>query len=253
MYGIVWFHVKVKTEMDYQEEYIKKNPSLDLDQSELKANQILLFIGKMNVSSLLDIACGAGGITNILLEKLKTKKTAGLDISKEMIRVAKLNDKKKKIVWLCQNIFDYHSKKRFDLVTCIDIIEHIEDDLKFLKKVATLGNKVLIKVPMEDSILDNKIMRKLKIRDYWKESEIKYGHIHHYNETDLLKLFDKAGFKILKQGYINLPKRSLLFYEVLRVIFLPIGWFSQKAMANFVGGFMIALLEPKNITTNKQS
>jgi len=229
--------------MDYQKEYINKNPSLGLEQASLKAKQILGFLGDIEINSLLDIACGAGGITAILEHELKPKETVGLDISSEMIRVAKSKDTDKAITWLCQDIFNYCPDRKFDLVTCIDIIEHVEDDLRFLKKVSSFGKKVLVKVPMEDSILDNKIIRTLKIRDPWKESENRYGHIHHYNEKQLLELFDKSGFKLIKQGYIPLPKRTLLFYEILRVVFLPIGWFSQRAMANFVGGFKLVLME----------
>lgn len=231
--------------MDYQKEYITKNPNLGLDQANLKAKQVLAFLGEIKIDSLLDLACGAGGITIILEKALKPKETVGLDISSAMISAAKENGRAKNITWLCQDLFSYNPEKKFDLVTCIDIVEHIEDDLGTLKKIATLGQNILIKVPMEDSVLDNKIIRTLKIRDPWKENEIRYGHIHHYNEKQLLELFDKAGLKIIKQSYIPLPKRSRLFYEILRVVFLPIGWFSQKAMANFVGGFKIVLMETK--------
>ncbi len=233
--------------MDYQNEYIKKNPSLHIDQSEMKARQVLGFLGDIKINSLLDIACGAGKITTILSETLKPNFTVGLDISKAMIDVTKKNNTSKNINWVNQNIFSYSPKEKFNLVTCIDILEHVNDDFALLTKVKTLGNRILIKVPMENSFLDNKIIRRLKIRDPWKESEIKYGHIHHYNENQLDHLFATAGLRKIKEGYIPLPKRSLIFYEVLRIIFLPIGWFSQKTMANFVGGFKIVLLSKNRL------
>lgn len=228
--------------MDYQTEYINKNPQLHLEQSEVKAGQVLNFLGNGTVNSLLDLACGAGKITTILAENLKSRRTVGLDISKKMIEVAKKTHGTQNIKWIAKDIFTYFPKEKFELVTCIDILEHVEDDLALLLKVRTLGKMVLIKVPMEHSFLENRIIRASGLRDPWKESEEKYGHIHHYNEQQLNGLFAKAGFKVLKQGYISLPKRSLLFYEVFRIIFLPIGWFSQKAMAKFVGGFKIVLL-----------
>ncbi len=231
--------------MDYQKEYIAKNPKLALDEAELKSKQIQKFLGPIKVGSLLDVACGAGGITKIMDEQLESKRTVGLDISETMIKTAKRRDKGGKVTWICQDIFNYKTNHKFDLVLGIDIIEHIDNDLGILKKISTLGKKVLIKVPMEDSVLDNKIIRRLGIRDPWKESEEKYGHINHYNERGLLKLFHDAGFRIIKQGYIPLPKRSKVFWEILRVMFLPIGWFSTKAMANWVGGFKIVLIEPK--------
>ena len=229
--------------MDYQSEYIQKNPGLHLEQAEIKANQILAFLGPIKVESLLDVACGAGGITKILRRKLGSKKTVGIDLSKEMISTAEENDVDKEVEWVCQDIFRYDLEEKFDLVTGIDIIEHVPDDLALLKRMSQLGKRVLIKVPMEDSFLDNRIIRQSGLRDPWKESEEKYGHIHHYNEKQLIHLFHEAGFKIIKSGYIPLPKRSLRFYEIFRLMFLPIGWFSKKAMANFVGGFKIVLME----------
>ena len=237
--------------MDYQKEYILKNPGLHLEQAQLKAKQVLNFLGSLKIDSLLDVACGAGGITMEFNAKLKPDMAVGIDISKDMIKVAKENDTDHEIEWICEDIYKYSPKANFDLGTGIDIIEHVEDDLGLLKRMGELGKLVCIKVPMEDSFLDNQIIRKLGIRDPWKESEERYGHIHHYNEKQLNKLFTIAGFKILKEGYIPLPKRSKLFYEVFRVIFLPLGWFSQKAMANFVGGFKIVLLESFNNLSNK--
>ena len=229
--------------MDYQKEYIEKNPGLHLEQAKIKAKQILKFLGYLKIKSLLDVACGAGGITLELKRYLKIENVVGIDISKDMIKAAQENDVNKEVVWICDDIYDHQFTNKFDLVTGIDIIEHVEDDLELLSQMKKIGKKVCIKVPLEDSFLDNKVLRRFGIRDPWKESEEKYGHIHHYNEKLVEKLFYKAGFKIIKSDYIPLPKRSKLFYEIIRLFFLPIGWFSQKAMANFVGGFKIVLLE----------
>lgn len=232
--------------MDYQKEYIQNNPGLALDEAEIKAQQVLNFLGRIKIKSLLDVACGAGGITKIIQRELKTTRTIGLDISKIMIETAINNDTSGKVNWICKDLFTYQTDQKSDLVTGIDIIEHIPDDLKTLKKMATLGKLILIKTPMENSFVDRTV-RTLGINDSWKESERKYGHVHHYNEKELIKLFKDAKLKIVKDGYIPLPRRSKPLYEFLRIIFLPIGWFSPKAMANIVGGFKIALLEPINI------
>ena len=226
--------------MDYQHEYIRKNPSLHLEQAKIKADQILKFLGGMKVGSLIDVGCGAGGITVILKEKLSPVKTIGIDISKTMIDLAKR--KNKDITWYCGDIFGYKHRDKVDLIIGIDIIEHIQDDIGLLKKMGRIGHKVLIKTPLEDSFLDSKI-RKLEINDSWKDSENKYGHIHHYNDKQITKMCKDAGFKIVKSDYLPLPKRSKWLYEILRIIFLPLGWVSKRIVTNFVGGFKIILME----------
>jgi trans-aconitate methyltransferase len=232
--------------MDYQQEYILKNPGLGLDESDKKAIQILSFLGSNNFKSMIDIACGAGRITTILKQKLRLKKVVGVDISKTMIRNAKSKNITEEVEWICCDIFKYKTKYVFDLVLAIDILEHVVDDLALIKKISRMGKMTLIKTPMEDSFLDNKIMRRLGIRDHWKESEERYGHVHHYNERQLADLVEKADCEIVKEDYIPLPKRSTVFWEVFRIIFLPIGWFSKKAMTNFVGGFKIVLIKKKD-------
>jgi len=232
--------------MDYQKEYILKNPKLGLDEADKKALQILSFLETFRFKSMIDVACGAGGITTILKQRLRLENVVGVDISKTMIRNAKSKYGVEEIEWVCSDIFKYKTKKLYDLILAIDIVEHVEDDLALIKKISRMGKMVLLKIPMEDSILDNKIMRNLGIRDHWKESEEKYGHIHHYNEKQIISLIDRSDCEIIKEDYIPLPKRSSMFWEVFRIMFLPIGWFSKKAMANFVGGFKIVLIKRKN-------
>ena len=103
---------------------------------------------------ILDIGCG-GGLLCEPLSKLGAR-VVGIDASEKNIKIAKTHAKKNnlKIDYYCASPENFISKKKFDVVLNMEIVEHVEDvnlflkeSSKFLKKdgimfVATL-NKTL--------------------------------------------------------------------------------------------------------------
>jgi len=228
--------------MDYQKEYIEKNPDMHLDDSTLKVKQLCLVIKPSSqISSIIDIACGAGSVTTELVNKFHPREAVGLDISTVMIKKARELDKSKLVNWIKADIFTYKTQHMFDLVTCVDILEHVEDDVAFLKKVSTLGKFVVIKTPLEDSLF-NRFLMKFGIFDPWKDTERRYGHIHHYNEDVLNKLIRESGLKVIKSVSVPMPKRSKKRWEFFRLLFYPISTISMNKMVEISGGFKIYLL-----------
>lgn len=229
--------------MDYVKEYIEKNPTMHLEDSLMKVNQIIQVIPPtLKVKRLLDVACGAGLITIELAKKLNSTNNVGVDISKEMIKKAKLLDKEKLVKWKVADIFEYKAAKTFDLVTGIDILEHIENDKEFLKTVSRLGKFILIRTPLEKTGFST-FLRKTGIYDPWKDTEKRFGHIHHYDEQDLYSLFKSCNLKIVKSVSVPLAKRSKLIWEIFRLLFYPIALFSLEKMVKVSGGFKIILLK----------
>jgi len=232
--------------MDYAEEYAQKNPTLHLEEAGLKAQQVLTFLQHtpIKIRSLIDIACGAGQITLHLRSALHLlpKTVTGLDISQVMIETAQKLDTESTINWICTDVFKFSPNHIVDLISCIDILEHIDDDLKFLQHIKKFGHYIFIKTPLEDSLI-NRWLRASRLADPWQETNKQYGHVNHYNEAQLRQLWQATRMSVIKEGYLPLPKRSKLHWELLRLITLPIGWFSQNTLVRLVGGFKIILLK----------
>lgn len=228
--------------MDYQKEYIEKNPDMHLDDSDLKIRQLCLVIKpSYQIESLLDVACGAGSVTIGLVKKYQPKQAVGLDVSSAMIKKAKELDKDKLVEWIRSDIFTYKHSKKFDLVTCVDILEHIEDDKAFLKRISVLGKYIVVKTPLEDSLF-NRFLRKFGIFDPWEDTEKRYGHIHHYNENVLRRMINEGGLKVIESVSVPMPKRSRKIWEFFRLLFYPIALISMDKMVEVSGGFKIYLL-----------
>lgn len=231
--------------MDYINEYIEKNPNMHLEHSEEKAAELYAVIPKdKKVNTMLDIACGAGLITRLLKERLKIKNVYGIDISSRMIEKAKELDSKKEVRWKVADIFQYKSKQRFDLLICADIIEHLEDDHKFLIRLKQLGDSIALKVPLEDAII-TRMIRKFKISDPWRESFEKYGHLHHYNEKELDSIIIKNGWRIVNHKYQYLPKRSKKRWEIVRWLCYGFYIFGLRNLVRIGGGFKLYYLEKR--------
>jgi SAM-dependent methyltransferase len=229
--------------MDYQEEYFKKNKDWHSADSFEKVRRVNLLLEKhrdFKIKTVLDIACGNGSILLHFLKNKNFEKVLGVDISKKAIELAEKNDKEKKADWRILDILKDEIKK-FDLVLALDIVEHIDDKL-FLQRIKNKGRYFIFKVPIEDNFL-NIFFKKVSFGkiDQQKDSLEKYGHINYYTEDRFLMILKQENYKIIDKIRMPLPKRSKLFREFLRIIFLPVWFISEKYYLKFNGGFIVIL------------
>lgn len=163
-----------------------------------KKNIVMYFISNIRnqkKKKILDIGCGSG----LMLSELKKYGSVyGLDNSEEAIKYSKL-------------IFDGDIKKgalpyeipyddnSFDIITVLDVLEHIEKDTDALKKIYNLldsQGKVIITVPALMSL--------------WTNHDLSHDHKRRYILKELKSKIKTAGFKIEKISYYN----SLLFIPI---------------------------------------
>ena len=91
-----------------------------------------------NPAKVLDIGCGAGILTEGLAKK--GHNLTGLDISEKLIRIAKkhatLSDLK--INYICKEIDDFAPSmtESFDYITCLEMLEHVDNPEKFIAAAA---------------------------------------------------------------------------------------------------------------------
>jgi glycosyltransferase involved in cell wall biosynthesis/ubiquinone/menaquinone biosynthesis C-methylase UbiE len=148
----------------------------------------ILAILPSDISSILDVGCGNGLITNQLPDHLKV---VGLDRSEEALKYVR----REKILGDILNIpLDNES---FDLVICNDVLEHLtnEEREQSLKELARVARKyILITVPFLEDL--NQGMT--KCADCGK-----YYHInHHLQSFDLettRQFFNNFNYKCIRQ------------------------------------------------------
>lgn len=142
----------------------------------------------------LEVGCAFGVLLNNIADRLRLKARIGVDISSKNIEAAK------KLFPDCiffQGTFEEFisaqsveiKDSRFDLIVLSDIIEHLPDDLGFLKTVSNYSSFVLLNLPLEKSL-------STRNREYGEQDPS--GHLRCYDEAIAIQLVTKAGFEIVK-------------------------------------------------------
>lgn len=144
---------------------------------------IIKNINDHNNLSLLDIGCGNGHLLKDSCQYVN--KAVGIE---------KFDYSKPKFdniinIDIFDNTFEDNS---FDIITFLDVMEHIEDENKFLQEVKRLikyNGAIIITVPAYQWLFSN--------------SDIFYGHYRRYNSKTLRKVLEDNGLEIQKLSYMN--------------------------------------------------
>lgn len=161
-----------------------------LENSQLK---MLDFVKVKLNSKILDAGCGTGNLLEILEKQNKKYRLYGIDISEEMLKIAK--SKLKKSVLLLNSAENINFKRNFDYIFSTEAFHHYADYeqvmtgfSKSLKK-----NGKLIVMDFDFGFLLNKIF-------HWIEP----GNNKMHSPLEFKKLFKQHGFKNIIQKRINL-------------------------------------------------
>lgn len=112
---------------------------------------------EINKKAILDLGCGGG----ILSEKLAKHggNVIGLDKSKELIKIAKIRNKSNSfnIKYIKNSIkkFNDSNSKKFDIIICMEILEHMNNkkDLLSLINQASKKNSIIILSSLNKNII----------------------------------------------------------------------------------------------------
>ena len=229
------------TEKIYTEEnseYLRNHPTWHIEDSPWKAKQIIKILkqNSINPKSIAEVGCGAGEILNQLYQSMSNDVIfTGYDISNDAIRLAKQREKKR-LEFKQENILDTNSK--FDLLLMIDVFEHIDDYLSFLKSCKNKAKNTIFHIPLDISvqaILRNKPMLARKSS----------GHLHYFmKETAIATLVD-SGYDIVDffytAGSLDLPRKTLK--SKIAVLPRKLMYKANKDIAaKLLGGFSLLVL-----------
>ena len=147
----------------------------------------LLFKYKIKPKKILDVGCGEGVFAEQYFKYFK-KRISGCDINVNI----KKRIKKKNINFLRYDISKKNKKYKelYDLIFLLDVIEHVNDDKKFLDFCYFHMKKngfLLINVPASQILFSN--------------YDLAVGHKRRYNKKSLIKLVDQKKFKIQEIRY----------------------------------------------------
>lgn len=156
-------------------------------------------IGQSSIKRTLDVGCGIGEIAKFIFDLGKDVDVTGIDMSGKAIELAKSNCPD--IAFFISDLESFKDKECYDLITAIDVIEHIENDRLALQKISHL---------LQDSgILVLSLPHNMR---YWTKSDESGGHYRRYSKAEIVEKLKEADFTIVKLRSYGFPFPILYLY-----------------------------------------
>jgi SAM-dependent methyltransferase len=143
---------------------------------------------KLNINRIIDIGCGTGGML-LHLNKFNVG-IFGIDNSQDMVMFCKARGYTNVICASAENIPFYDNS--FDIITMLDVLEHIPDDIKVLQE--------LIRICRPDGIM---LLTVPAYQFLWGRIDEICGHKRRYTRKDIKRKLEATGWCIEKISYMN--------------------------------------------------
>lgn len=163
-------------------------------------------------SRVLEVGCGTGEIS----AELKPFLGVGIDVSGEMIRIAKEKyGGSKNLEFLQSSAAGFYSAEKFDFIILPDVIEHFEDvkaSMRSISKLASASTKIVINManPLWEPILE--LAEKLQLK-------MPEGPHERISIKELAGICQDAGLSLERISYhLPFPKYVPIFSNVFNAI-----------------------------------
>ncbi|WP_229215913.1 class I SAM-dependent methyltransferase [Dyadobacter frigoris] len=168
-----------------------------------------MILAKNNIkpTTICEIGCGAGEILNQLHSAFPDYSNfVGYDISENAIDLAQ-NRTKDRLKFIKGDLLLDPSSK-FDLLLTIDVFEHIEDYIGFLRKCREKAEYKIFHIPLDMTV--QKVLR----TDVLKDARQNVGHLHYFTKETALATLVDSGYEIVDSFYtpwgFELAQKTLL-------------------------------------------
>jgi trans-aconitate methyltransferase len=158
---------------------------------------IFTLLSRITFTSVLDVGCGVGNLLNEIHNKYPSVTLNGTEYAQSGLEVAKkrIPDGKFRLLDLSKESLP----NQFDLVTCIDVLEHIPEDISALINLRAMTRKYLLVV--------------VPLGPLFEAERTRVGHVHGYGRREFEEKLHQSQFKVIKSIQWGFP-----FYNLYRRI-----------------------------------
>ena len=192
-------------------------------QYKFSTTSILFHLRDINFKNCLEIGCGPGTWTKLLLKKYPKAKFTCIDISKEMIKQFKKEIKDKRAKPIVKDFLAFNSGKKYDFIFSSRAIEYIPDKPKVIEKISNLlkdkRKGIIISSPPHPTLITIKKLFGKKVNPQ---------HTQRISVKNLRALLKKNNFKNIKFYPILFTDLSFVPTSILFKFFYKKKW-------NFLG------------------
>jgi len=170
---------------EYYEEYWKNWGELKSQGPASRHVRRIIFsiLSKIRFSSIFDVGCGTGTFLQEISKKYPSVKIHGSDFADESVDIAQKNNPGGHFLQL--DIAQASPSQKYELVTCIDVLEHIQDDVKALQNMHVMTGKYFLLIVPTGPLFHQEAQN--------------VGHVHGFSKTEINRKLEQVGFKIIKK------------------------------------------------------
>ncbi|MFH1118138.1 MAG: class I SAM-dependent methyltransferase [Pseudomonadota bacterium] len=147
---------------------------------------------KLDFKTYAEIGCGAGGILHELARIYPQVIFHGYDISPQSIDIAKQYESSN--VKFFQKDILLERGIKYDMVAVLDVLEHVDDYMAFLKRIHHIGDTFLFIIPLEITVSS-------VLRNVMKDARQSVGHLHYFMKDTALATLADTGYDIIDWFY----------------------------------------------------
>ena len=157
-----------------------------------------ILLDQLKAENILDLGCHGGRFTNEILLRSPKASITGVDVSSPAIKFAQ--SKYPKIKFLVSHAQHLpFSSNYFDLVTCFEMLEHVDDPEVVLleaHRVLKADGNFLVMVPVEEFLFRFIwfVWTKFGPGRVWR-----HVHVQKFNQKNLRVLLERSGFNLVKE------------------------------------------------------
>jgi SAM-dependent methyltransferase len=177
--------------------YLAQNPTWDEEDSPWKAAKIAHLLKEYQIApkSLCEVGCGAGGVLAALREHLGPEcLLVGYDIATPLEEFWQKHASKR-IKFILGDFVNSSRNDFYDVLLMIDVLEHLENPLGFLRSTLRRANWLVLHIPLEIHAL-GALRSSPFLRAYHK-----IGHLHYWNKDLALSMLSDCGLQPLHWEY----------------------------------------------------
>jgi len=134
---------------------------------------------------ILDVGCGPGGTSTAFLQ---FGNVIGTDVYFPGLKLAK-NKGLMNVVASTSTLIPFRTEK-FDVVTVLDVVEHVQEDKAVLKEIWRVlkpNGMIVVTVPAYQFL--------------WSQHDIASSHVRRYNSRTITKVLKDSQFEIIRTSY----------------------------------------------------
>lgn len=161
-------------------------------------------VRELEFETIMDFGCGYGKALQNITERLNIKKSYGFDFSEAAISYANNHFRDEGLQYYCLKSLNIDENVDFiksviggkvDCILMIDLLEHVPDCKKMMLILSELTDYFIIKLPIEDNILENYFFKKS-----YPSTRQDNGHLREFNANTVYYFIRNIGLTPLSEG-----------------------------------------------------